>query len=57
MAGAPFLGMLRAALRKSVRAAVVAEVSKDLVHQTERDVLKHVPWKIFQTSANPGQRT
>ena len=57
IAGAPFLGMLRAALRKSLRATVVAEVSKDLVHQTERDVRKHVPWEIFQTSANPGQRT
>jgi protein required for attachment to host cells len=57
MAGTPFLGMLRAALRKSVRATVVAEVSKDLVHQTERDVRKHLPRQIFQTSTNPGQHT
>jgi|SRR5688572_20566482 len=57
MAGPPFLGMLRAALRKSVRATVVAEVSKDLVHQTEREVRLHLPREIFQTSTNPGQHT
>ena len=57
MAGPPFLGTLRAALRKSVRATLIAEVPKDLVHQTERDVREHMPWGIFQTSANPGPRT
>jgi protein required for attachment to host cells len=55
MAGAPFLGMLRAALRKSVRATVIAEVPKDLVHQTEREVRMHMPREVFGTSASPGQ--
>jgi protein required for attachment to host cells len=55
MAGAPFLGALRAALQKSVRATLIAEVPKDLVHQTEREVRTHVPREIFQTSANPDQ--
>jgi protein required for attachment to host cells len=55
MAGAPFLGMLRAALRKSVRAPVIAEVPKDLVHQTEREVRMHMPREVFGTSASPGQ--
>ena len=51
MAGPPFLGTLRAALRKSVRAALIAEIPKDLVHQTEREVRVHVPREIFRTSA------
>jgi protein required for attachment to host cells len=55
MAGPPFLGTLRAALRKSVRATLVAEVAKDLVHQTEREVRTHLPREIFQTSATPDQ--
>ena len=51
MAGPPFLGTLRAALRKSVRATLIAEIPKDFVHQTEREVRMHVPREIFQTSA------
>jgi protein required for attachment to host cells len=47
MAGAPFLGTLRAALQKSVRATIVAEVRKDLVHQTEREVRIHVPREVL----------
>jgi protein required for attachment to host cells len=54
MAGPPFLGMVRAALRKSVRATVIAEVPKDLVHQTEREVRMNVPREVFQTSATLG---
>jgi protein required for attachment to host cells len=55
MAGAPFLGTLRAALRKSVRATLIAEIPKDLVHQTEREVRAHVPREAFRTSASPDQ--
>jgi protein required for attachment to host cells len=51
MAGPPFLGTLRAALRKTVRATLIAEIPKDLVHQTEREVRMHLPREIFQTSA------
>jgi protein required for attachment to host cells len=51
MAGPPFLGTLRAALQKSVRATLIAEIPKDLVHQTEREVRVHVPREIFRTSA------
>ena len=57
MAGPPFLGTLRAALRKSVRATLVAEVPKDLVHQTEREVRAHLPREIFRTSANREQHS
>jgi protein required for attachment to host cells len=55
MAGVPFLGTLRAALRKFGRATLIVEVPKDLVHQTEREVRMHVPREIFRTSANPGE--
>ena len=54
MAGPPFLGTIRAALRKSVRATVIAEIPKDLVHQTEREVRAHLPPEIFQISSTPG---
>ena len=50
MAGPPFLGALRAALTDFVRASVVAEVRKDLVHQTEREVLEHLSPEVFQSS-------
>jgi len=38
MAGPPFLGALRAALPEPVRARVMAEVPKDLVHQADSAV-------------------
>jgi protein required for attachment to host cells len=50
MAGAPFLGTLRAALPKSMRAHIVAEVAKDLVHQTDDAVREHLPAEAFHTS-------
>jgi protein required for attachment to host cells len=56
MSGPPFLGTLRAALRKSARSTLIGEVAKDLVHQTEREVRAHVPREIFQTSLNPDRR-
>jgi protein required for attachment to host cells len=43
MAGPAFLGLLRAALPDAVRAAVVAEVPKDLIHQPESVVRAHLP--------------
>jgi len=43
MAGPPFLGMLRAALPESLEILVVAEIAKDLVHQSETVVREHLP--------------
>jgi protein required for attachment to host cells len=51
MASAPFLGTLRAALPKLMRAHLVAEVPKDLVHQTDDAVREHLPAEAFQTLA------
>ncbi len=48
MAGPPFLGVLRAALPESVRASLIAEVPKDLVHQPDRAVRDHLPPEVFQ---------
>jgi protein required for attachment to host cells len=45
--GPPFLGTLRAALPDSVRAHVVAEINKDLVHQADDVVRKHLPADVF----------
>lgn len=47
MAGPRFLGTLRAALSESLRAILVAHVTKDLVHETERDVREHLPSDLF----------
>ena len=43
MSGPGFLGLLRAALSEPTRAAVVAEVSKDLLHQGIDAILRHLP--------------
>lgn len=51
MAGPSFLGLLREALPASLRALVVAEVGKDLVHQTDREVRTHLPEAAFQDAA------
>jgi protein required for attachment to host cells len=42
IAGAPFLGELRAALPRALRKAVVAEVARDLVHAPEQDLRAHL---------------
>jgi protein required for attachment to host cells len=47
MAGPAFLGLLREALPKSLRAMVVAEVASDLVHQPEEAVQAHLPRDVF----------
>jgi len=43
IAGPLFLGLLRDALSDAVRSIVVAEVKKDLVHQSPHVVVKHLP--------------
>ncbi len=43
MSGPVFLGVLRAALPESLRAALVAEVTKDLVHQGVDAIVGHLP--------------
>ena len=47
MAGPSFLGLLRAALSKPLRASLVAEVPKDLVHQGEDALRSHLTPQIF----------
>lgn len=51
MAGPPFLGMLRAALLRSPRLKVTAEVPKDLLHQDEDAVREHLPDEAFLPGA------
>jgi len=43
LAGPAFLGLLRDAISDAVRSLVVAEVTKDLVHQGAREVIEHLP--------------
>jgi protein required for attachment to host cells len=45
MAGPGFLGLLRAASPKALTSVIVAEVDKDLVHQTDAAIIAHVPWE------------
>jgi protein required for attachment to host cells len=47
MAGPSFLGLLRQALPASLRKLVVAEIHRDLVHQTEAEVRSHIPESAF----------
>jgi len=47
VAAPAFLGMLREIAPPAVKAAVVAEVRKDLVHQSERVLQDHLPPKAF----------
>ena len=54
MAGPAFLGLLRQALPDSVRARVVGEVTKDLVHQPLSVVQTHLPADAFHESPEPG---
>jgi len=48
MAGPAFIGLLRSALSAPVRATLVAEVRKDLVHEDDSTVHAFVPPDIFQ---------
>jgi protein required for attachment to host cells len=43
VAGPAFIGLLRSALSEPVRATLVAEVRKDLVHQDDSTVQAYVP--------------
>lgn len=47
MAGPAFLGKLRKAMPKSLQAMVVAEVTKDLLHEAEDAVQAHLPREAF----------
>jgi protein required for attachment to host cells len=47
MAAPSFLGQLRAALPAAMRKLVVAEVNRDLVHQTVAEVRSHLPDTAF----------
>jgi protein required for attachment to host cells len=47
-AGPPFLGLLRESVAKVVRSQIAAEIPKDLVHATEKDLLAHVPREAFR---------
>jgi len=53
MAPPGFLGVLRKALPQAVRASVVAEVDKDLVHQTAAAVRSHLPDEAFRIPLTP----
>ena len=48
VAGPAFIGLLRSALSASVRATLVAEVRKDLVHEDEATVHAYVPPEAFR---------
>ena len=43
VAGAPFLGILRAQLPEPVRALITSTVARDLVHQPESALRSHLP--------------
>jgi protein required for attachment to host cells len=51
LAGPLFLGLLRSAFSDAVRSIVVAEVTKDLVHQSTREVIKHLPPRPYGATA------
>jgi protein required for attachment to host cells len=48
MAGPAFIGLLRSALSAPVRATLVAEVRKDLVHEDDSTVHAFVPPEVFR---------
>jgi protein required for attachment to host cells len=48
MAGPAFIGLLRSAMSESVRATLVAEVRKDLVHEDDSTVHAFVPPDVFR---------
>jgi protein required for attachment to host cells len=48
VAGPTFIGLLRSALSEPVRATLVAEVRKDLIHQDDETVQAYVPPDAFQ---------
>lgn len=48
LAGPSFIGLLRSALSEPVRATLVAEVRKDLVHHDDETIQAYVPPDAFQ---------
>jgi protein required for attachment to host cells len=53
MAGPQFLGVLRTVLPSAVRKVTVAEVGRDLVHQTESVVRAHLPPEALSSLRTP----
>jgi protein required for attachment to host cells len=51
LAGPLFLGLIRDALSHAVRSTVVAEITKDLVHQSARELIKHLPPRPYVATA------
>jgi protein required for attachment to host cells len=51
LAGPMFLGLIREALSHAVRSTVVAEITKDLVHKSAREVIKHLPPRSYAATA------
>lgn len=47
IAGPTFLGLLRNTFSRAVRAKIVAEIPKDIVHQGESAVPEHLPQEAF----------
>ncbi len=54
MSGPPFLGLLREALPKATRAALIGEVPKDLLHQGTDAIISHLTQ--HPALAQPGAR-
>jgi protein required for attachment to host cells len=55
VAGAPFLGQLRAALPRDLHKAVVSEVAKDLVHEPEHALQTHLAELLLTASGSKDQ--
>lgn len=49
MAGPAFLGELRAAISKPLSSVVVAEIDKDLMHESEDAISAHLPRTVFMS--------
>jgi protein required for attachment to host cells len=56
MAGLPFFGTLRAAVRRSLGATLAAEVRRDLVHQGAEAIREHLPDEVFRPVSATDQR-
>jgi protein required for attachment to host cells len=54
MSGPAFLGLLRQALPEAIRSTVLAEVAKDLLHQSIDSIVEHLP--PLPAAAQPSSR-
>lgn len=52
IAGPRFIGMLRAAMPKPLADLIVAEVVKDLMHETEDTIRSHLPVTVVSAKAH-----